>query len=341
MKHFIPLILVGFLAGAVIFIAPPTAQATLPNGRVAQQHYWEERIKTVGGAAAYEELAGLIANFSVSQQHQATHIFGGTLYQTLGINGLAVCDTRFNYACYHEFLGQAISDLGISSVIDLNQKCFDLVKTSPLACQHGIGHGALSYFGYDEPALKQALDTCKSLPFRDEIGGCYNGVYMEYSLQTMLAEEGTTRELVDDNWLAPCDSVDEEYLSACAYSQPQWWNVTMRSMQHTSEQNAVQIGKLCTQFKSAAISKRCFDGYGVIVPSDKNFDPLLTRELCNAVSDNKLYQLYCKASAGNAITTSSKQDGTLLCDGLTDTYLEYCMVYATNEIYHGKKLPQL
>lgn len=296
---------------------------------------WMEKIRDVGGEAAYKELSILIAPLEPQPQHEEAHTFGAALYEVLGTEGLRICDSKFAFACYHEFLGRAISDLGLSSVVALNQACFDSLQDSPLSCQHGIGHGVVAYLGYDEKALSRSLEICKNLPYSDPIGGCYGGVFMEYNMQIMLGEDGKLRELVGAEWLSPCDTLEDAYKPACAFWQTQWWNQVRIEQGHTDKkENFTFMGEQCRRYGSASLSRTCFEGIGNITPPEADFNPIKARGLCEAVSNDREHQLYCKSFAANSITLGGagrKGDGLVVCDGLRGNDRTHCEAYAQNK----------
>jgi hypothetical protein len=280
-----------------------------------------------------------VATATPQDQHVGAHDFGAALYATEGTKGLSVCDSQFSFGCFHEFLGRAIADLGLSSAEALNEACFKALTVSPLSCQHGIGHGVLAYLGYDDAAFQKSLVVCRDLPHNDPIGGCYGGVFMEYNLQTMLGTEGRLRPVVEGNVLAPCDSVDAMYGQACVFWQPQWWNITLKNNPAENgkamEQRAIfaEMGKRCARFSTSELIRACYEGIGNIMGPEADFDPLKSKTFCELVSNNSLYQLYCKSLAANSLTTggSGKSvSGAPVCGGLVEEEREYCMAYAEN-----------
>jgi hypothetical protein len=228
----------------------------------AGREHWEQAIKTDGGPAAYEEFADAVKDLSPQKQHSSAHDFGGALFKTKGVSGLSVCDSRFNFGCFHEFLGEAIATLGLGVVEQLNDSCFKDLGNNGLACQHGIGHGVMAYEGYTDSALDKALATCKSLPHNDPVGGCYGGVFMEYNLQTMLGEDARLRPGIDHPY-APCDRLDSAYQAACVFWQPQWWNISLRQTQSDTAKRFAQLGGWCTHW-SGTLERKCFEGIGNI-----------------------------------------------------------------------------
>ncbi len=303
------------------------------NNLSAQQAFWEGRITKVGGTAAYQEFAESVATGTPQSQHAQAHVFGSALYQAEGLPGLATCDSRFSFGCYHEFLGRAISSLGLAVVAQLNDACFQVLSSSPLSCQHGIGHGIIADLGYDASSLDKALAVCKDLPHSDPIGGCYGGVFMEYNLQTMLGEEGRIRPATAD-LLAPCDRESAVYQPACYFWQPQWWRQNLRTQGVVDNKIAYsQIGALCAQ-APANMQRSCFEGIGNNIPADAEFDANTARTLCIAATRDPQHQLWCRSLVADSLFVGGagkKGDALAVCKGLSAEAYRYCASYAKNE----------
>jgi hypothetical protein len=341
----VPALLSGcvFIASSVVIAvvalrAPEAAPVPVLLGTTASREaYWEERVKDVGPIMAYREFSDAVAPLSPALRHENAHAFGGALFSASGLAGLVACDAQFSYGCYHEFLGRAIATLGIDVVNELNTACVENLKTSPLSCQHGIGHGIEAYYGYDLGALKKGLALCKSLPFSDPIGGCYGGIFMEYNMQTMLGEQGRTRPVHAGDPHYPCNELEALYQPACAFWSPQWWRSALGA-------DSAHIGALCDEVGSESLVRNCYEGLGTVAPPEADFDPQKTAALCGASSKSALHQLYCKSYAANAITVGGagqSGDGTKVCDGLAGDYLDYCIAYAKNQANIAQQLPPL
>ncbi len=326
------------LAGAAFLLAFSgfKNQGTTPpadKNPVVQQAYWESQVKKLGPQKAYEEFARDVNGQDPGAQHAQAHYFGAALYAAAGVSGLATCDAQFNFGCFHEFLGRAISALGLGQVDSLNQACHDALGSNFLSCQHGIGHGVLAYLGYSRKNLDQALSLCKDLPYNDTIGGCYGGVFMEYNLQTMLGTEARLRPVVADT-LYPCDELAPAYQKACMYWQPQWWDQTMRG-EGQSDITAifVELGKRCDMEKDSTLVQFCYEGIGNMTAPSGDFVGSKAAALCRVASSDAHRQLYCLATAANSLSTGGggeKGQGTDVCKGLTGSYLSYCTAYAEN-----------
>ncbi|MBI4088449.1 hypothetical protein HY418_03690 [Candidatus Kaiserbacteria bacterium] len=301
------------------------------------EHAARERIRAVGAAAAYEEFAAAVETLAPAEQHTYAHVFGATLFDEEDLKGVVVCDARFSYGCYHEFLGRAIAAHGLEVVPELNDGCTRALVSSPLSCQHGIGHGIAAYLGYGEDDLRKALETCRGLPHNDPIGGCYGGVFMEYNLRTMLGEEAQVREVKSETYGAyePCRSLPSEYVTACVFWQPQWWQQALFGAE-THERVFHEMGTYCREMNraSADLTRTCFEGIGNITAMAAEFDAHRAARLCDATSERPLDRLFCRSYAANSLTVGGsgmRGDGEAVCEGLSVESLAYCTAYARNE----------
>lgn len=300
-----------------------------------QEAHWAERIRDIGGKQAYAEFARDVDALSPAKQHESAHAFGAALFAVEDTSGLPVCDARFSYGCFHEFLGRAIAAHGLATVKSLNQGCVDSLVESPLSCQHGIGHGIIAFLGYDDTALRKSLDECRALPYNDPIGGCYGGVFMEYNMQTMLGTEARIRQPSKPaDMYEPCASLPEAYKVSCVFWQPQWWHSGVFQGEATDEVFA-KLGENCRGMIASDkdLLRTCFEGIGNIVPPAAQFDGKRAAELCDATSPRAIERLYCRSLAANSLGgggAGKVGDGAAVCSGLTKDSYAYCMAYAKN-----------
>ena len=203
-----------------------SAQYTLTNNIVNPSDVRElfaRDIREFGGVDAYARLAFAMQGLEIEEQHEYAHTFGHELYAVEGEQGIGACDARFAFGCFHQFLGEAIGDLGTTSVGRLYDACATITGTRRV-CQHGIGHGVLSAIGYDEADLKGALELCNSVTRERTYAGCVGGAFMEYNLRIIASAEGIQgpREFSGDMY-APCTSVSSLDQKTCTFWLPQWW----------------------------------------------------------------------------------------------------------------------
>lgn len=296
---------------------------------------WMKEIQELGAREAYKKMIEESAALTPQEQHINAHVFGGALFDVEGEGGLSVCDETFSFGCFHEFLGRAIASLGPSSIERLNEQCFDDLVLSPLSCQHGIGHGALAFAGYEDDGLHYALAVCRDLPYADPIGGCYGGAFMEYNMRTMLGADSTFRAPPEDGDLvAECAGLDREYKRACVYWVPQWWNAVLQSRIVSLDENFIRMGEFCSDKRIRDDRRDCFEGIGNITPPAVNFSARESARLCDLTSKKPEERLFCRSTAANSLYTGGAGkvgDALGVCGGLEGAHYAYCAAYARNE----------
>jgi hypothetical protein len=330
---------IGFCAVVALFSLSSEGEARKSD---AQDH-WERRIREVGGRAAYGEFAASVESLDALERHEMAHGFGAALFSVEGIGGFSVCDERFSYGCFHEFLGRAIADRGTRALRALNERCFEVDVPAPLTCQHGIGHGIQAYFGYGRPTLNNSLEECEKLSRTDPIGGCYGGVFMEYNLRTMLGDEGSVRPMTS-SWLEPCDTLPAPFDRPCAFWLPEWWRVALAPGMNGSRELYAKMGSLCRTLSSTSTTQLCFEGVGVVAPIDARFDSPEIIALCEAAAAVARENAWCASYAADILErggAGQRGNGEAVCLGLTDVYRAYCMAFARGEVGSGNPPPHI
>lgn len=194
---------------------------------------------------------------SQATQHINAHVFGEVLYEKEGVGALTACGSDFGFGCFHSFIGQAIAEGGTAIVPRLDAAC---VAIGPMAlgCFHGLGHGLLAYFGYESKGLAKSLDTCATLSWHHRYGGCVDGVFMEYNLRTMLAQDGRIRPFTDEKHMEPCASLKAAFQPACYFSLPEWWRESLAG----DTDAPAKMGAYCGSLSEGENRAACFRGIG-------------------------------------------------------------------------------
>ncbi len=295
---------------------------------------WGKRIVAVGGSRAYEEFASAVSDMSPRKRHKRAHAFGSALYAVDGIPAFSVCDARFSYGCFHEFLGRAIADKGLSVVTQLNEECVNAFVSSPFSCQHGIGHGIFAALGYTFPDLLKALEICNTLSSNSPIGGCLGGIFMEYNFQTMLGNDGQLRTPSADPFDL-CSRLPKGFEIACIFWQPWWWHQLDKARGLSELEIFAKMGMACSSLDSEESIRACFEGLGNITAFAADFDPAKSAELCDVTSNIQLQRLFCRSVAANSLSVGGagmKGDGLAVCKGLTASEYTHCASYVRNEV---------
>lgn len=300
--------------------------------------YWKTRIHTVGGQRAYEELALSQKGFVHGMQHNETHIFASALYSEEGIKGVAVCDGRFEYACFHQLIAEALSDLGTGSLNEIIEAC----KGGP-GCKHSIGHGVLGLLGYSFGDLQKAVSICATLQSDTYVQGCYGGIFMEYNMRTLMGDARRVRTFGKD-WFDPCDQMPMSAQRVCYFWQPTWWRSELQSADQSLSPSALgRMGKKCSTVTDKELSMACFEGIGVsALNAGRSTNDGVSA--CAFVSGDMHDQALCRTSVARLVALLSGFDeGRSVCLGLSGAYQEGCLrvIGSANpeESYLGEVLP--
>lgn len=287
--------------------------------------YWKTRIHTVGGPRAYEELAVFVKGRTVGVQHNETHVFGSALYSEEGINGVAVCDDRFEYACFHQVIGEVLNHLGMEAF----PKVVEVCKGSP-ACLHSIGHGVLAQQGYAFTDLQKAIQVCETLPSDVYVHGCYGGLFMEYNMRRLLSDSQHPRP-VEKNWLEPCDKFSGVLGRICYYWQPTWWRsqIAQDDLMLT-DAGFKHMGDLCETVTDLELKASCFEGTGVITLNSGGTSNNGI-SACDLVSQGVFGNALCRTGAARLIVLLGRyEEARTVCLGLTGVYKTGCLAEIDN-----------
>lgn len=281
---------------------------------------WSERITQVGPEKAIKELRSEYNDVDDYRiQHTAAHVFGELLYDRFGLQGLEFCDDSFNSGCYHAFFGKAIAKEKTHVFSRLSDMCGS-GKRAQRNCYHGVGHGLVAYFGYEENELLPALSECDSLS-SSQANSCEEGAFMEYNFRLLQHGPnifvGAVRPLGDDPQ-APCSALPEKFRANCYYSQPNWWkNVFQRDFE--------KIGNFCAAL-SESEKIQCFLGTGKDIAWFFPKNVANAKNICDTMPayDDKLT---CRSGAALAILTRTGDEvlAQKMCTGLDSRDQETCV----------------
>jgi hypothetical protein len=322
-------ILVVFLAALFLLAAPSAgAQYSFPRGGndyVVARERFEKEIKNLGGKKAYERFSIAMRGLSIDEQHGYAHQFGSLLYRIEGEKGVSACDANFGLGCFHQFLGDAIADIGTSSITRLYDGCAQATGTRDV-CEHGLGHGILASSGYEVPDLRKALALCNGVSKEKPVSGCKGGAFMEYNMHTIAVAEGISdARALDKNIYAPCDALAPEDAKICTFWLPQWWYFSV--LKPTVEAYK-KMGVLC---EASPYPQTCYEGIGYITPTAFGFQDVQVRDACDRIEHGG--NIYCRAMAALIfhITVQTRGTEQRVCDGLPSDSWNLCMQYAAHD----------
>jgi hypothetical protein len=293
-----------------------------------KMEYWTQQILTDGGPAAYLEFAEAVKGLSYIQQHDEGHIFGDVLYRVEGLPGIAACDGRFHYSCFHAFSIRGVQEKGADGAQELYDACRNRLGPTSNHCEHGIGHGILGLFGgdYSFDELQEALATCDSLtPASNPTHGCAGGVFMEYAVHSMNTGSTNPRLFSEEEKLEPCVSLPQKYREPCAFWQPMWW-LAADAEASDGQEMAQRMGLWCKEMSERIIiSEHCIRGIAHMMLKLTHENPSDTVTMCEAATSNRNHRYLChQKSAERVMYYHSVDDSLLACDGLTKYQRDLC-----------------
>lgn len=230
-------------------------------------------IKQMGADKTYSLLKASYVD-DQNEGHNILHIFGEELFKAKKEVGITTCDFTFAYGCYHGFSTEALIEKGDSIMSKLEIECENRASNQPLACSHGLGHGALEYYGREN--IDKALEACGKLAWKGKLYGCQDGVFMEYNFPNMIDGENSFRaRIIDESSpYGPCDAVGDRFKNACYYSLSQWWSFENRT-------NYERIGELCNNIDNYLWRRSCYLGVGNDASADADHNPSKAVNQCD------------------------------------------------------------
>ena len=223
------------------------------------------------------------------EQHTQAHLFGEVVYEKEGLEGMTVCDGSFGFGCYHSFLGRAITDHGPDVVKKLDASCVEKYGPGGIGCFHGIGHGLLSYFGYSLAAVERALSSCSTLSWKRPLGGCADGVFMEYNFRIMETNPADrSRAFSIEGKYQPCNKLNL-YQEGCYFGLPAWWATVLPN----DATLPARLGGYCSEVSKSNMQRACYRGIGYGILPEVQFDVRLGGQFCNSAADGKA-RVWCR-----------------------------------------------
>ncbi len=150
--------------------------------------------------------------------HDLAHIIGQVAFEQKKLPGISLCDTFYNYGCYHGFIETFLAQKGLEAVGEIEKTCFDLGYVHSPSCLHGIGHGLMINSSYN---LEKALDDCNRLKESSRIY-CFDGVFMERIVASMQDPQNRPK-LTEERLDEPCQTIATIYKNQCWRNQVTLW----------------------------------------------------------------------------------------------------------------------
>lgn len=261
-------------------VSPEMVNAALLGDDVATvRRVMKKLIEEQTAPRAYETVKQIVSGIPQEQQHLAVHLIGESIYRTLGVEGVAVCDDAYGFGCYHGFFGTAIAAEGPETLVEFDKICVQKFGMMGLGCPHGIGHGLGEYYGPGR--LSEQLAVCAKLSWQGERFGCSGGVFMEYNYPTTISGAKAltaTRPFNPEQPYHPCTGVDSRFTKSCYLELAAWYYDVFSG-------DISRIQTLCAGITESAYKMECYRGLGLAVVPHMQYDVTKTRAACDKISD--------------------------------------------------------
>lgn len=294
------------LAGVgYLYILHRDSLETKPITSYAEEgEVWVEEIGMSGGRAAYDRMVRRYAGIPESEAHEYAHVFGAKLFKTEGVGGLGACGSAYGWGCYHSHIDRSISSLGLAVLDPLNDVCESLPKADIQQCQHGLGHGILSYLGTEK--LFDALQYCENIA--DPMYGCVSGVFMDL-LNGNMHDKRPPLPYTDSARFWPCTEVGETFKAVCYRRLPQWW---WSAVIESSEEPPRTLEQYCRAVPEKPFQNACFLGVGYFYALKSQLDAEATRIEC-AQLEHSTDRQSCMYGAALSLFQNAADRAEALC----------------------------
>jgi len=283
MKVRVAILLAAFVVCAVLLFSVSRKPTVMTSDAAYQKEVatWNAVFAQKPLETAYSEYLTAGNALSYDASHQLAHIVGQILYEKLGVQGISHCSADFAYGCYHGFAGEALYAAGLNSILQLEAACKESLDV--LGCEHGIGHGILSFIG--NSSLSEALKHCATLHQSSPVGGCYGGVFMEYNFQTMQSGSGIAVRTYDaSHAYEPCASqVPPQFREACYFDEPAWWRAAATDAGSSDEARLRILAALCENIPTQENRATCFNGIGNVIGPTSGYDATVMKKWCSVM----------------------------------------------------------
>ncbi len=205
-----------------LFLRPPQSNlGTFPEVKdiesknldfIGLKKYFTDLANKKGAVYAYNVLKVVRVRPGIDF-HLMGHVVGEILYKQKGAKGIQDCTQDFRNACSHTIVVGLFSEKGTGALPIINKACKDAPggRGAYFMCFHGLGHGVLSYVGYDLPkAVGLCSLTGEKSHNQREFSECVGGAMMEIisggDHDKALWSVQSKKYLTTNDPLYPCDA---------------------------------------------------------------------------------------------------------------------------------------
>ena len=194
--------------------------------------------------------------------HIIGHYIGEEFYSKYGLSAIGMCDTKYNFGCYHGIVQYVARLHGPDPQFlkKLYDACVNQTHSSA-NCSDPLGHASATLVSFDIPKALGLCDSFFSVP--NEQYHCGLGVFMEY-----FNEYGATLfppKLNEQALIHMCDSYSLIYKKGCIEL-----SLTYITNQYHYSMN--QLIAHCRSYSDVTIVERCLYGVGAIAAEHRLYN---------------------------------------------------------------------
>lgn len=267
--------------------------------------------REIGLQKAYELIKKKFPNNDAAA-HDFAHIIGIVAHDLAGMENLKVCDTAYNYGCYHGFIEAFISKNTVAKVAQIEDGCIALGTVHAPSCLHGIGHGVMVDSSYN---LDAALENCSVLKQTSQIY-CWDGVFMERIVGSMKTQEDKII-MTAKTLQVPCNSVKVTYRQQCWRNQVSSWFSFFGA-------KTKEVGGQCSLIEKE-YQPICFETLGLLTTITFGENSPLLVSSCQVLPQDQISD-DCLIGAMKELLFEGKQPNiaAVLCDSVSFANRDLC-----------------
>ena len=186
--------------------------------------------------------------------HVIGHYIGEETYRRHGVSAIGMCDTRYNFGCYHGVV-QYIARLhgpDPNFLKKLYDACVSQTK-SPANCSDPLGHASATLADFDIPKALSMCDKFFTTP--NEQMHCGLGVFMEYfNTQTAIL---FPQKVDKQSLFHMCDAYASIYKRGCV-------ELSLTYIADLYHWTIPQLTAHCRFFSEEPVLDRCLYGVGAL-----------------------------------------------------------------------------
>jgi hypothetical protein len=281
------------------------------------REYWRNEIQLYPADVVYRNFIDSYSAQDENGWHGAMHILASLLYERYGLEALQFCDESFQQACYHELMSSFAFEGKATQADEISDLC-----GKDWNCLHGVGHGLVMYYGYDQETLSATLSKCPQ-EHQNFIEGCQSGMFMEFITRTMGSSRGEIQKSthqVDQNF---CLEVELAYRDACHFVMVE--SIVARADQSQKDITA-SVNEYCLE-SAKGFEDACFKGAGFNIKFLTQ-NPSEGIALCEVVSGgHEEYRDTCLTTLAMQYSFFKKREiSEEICDAVSTWKKDKCLV---------------